>query len=211
MSRNKIIATIAVVLLAGLAIVVTSVGGNDEDSPSPQEVDVAFTAQMVPHHEGAVEMAEMALENAEHPEIVKLAKNIIKTQNAEIGDLETINGRLSGSSDDGGDDLGMDDSAMGMNMDMGSLETADPFDREFIDQMIAHHQGAIRMARVALRDGEDEEVNTLSLAIVDAQAAEIEQMNEWREKWYGAASPSGGVPSLDEPAPEDGDGENMHH
>jgi len=208
MSRKKTITTIVVVLLAGVALVATSVGGNDDESPSPQEVDGAFTAQMIPHHESAVEMAEMAQEKAEHPEIIRLAKEIIRTQNAEIGDLDTINRRLLA---DGESDLGMDDAAMGMDMDTGALETADPFDREFIDQMIPHHQGAIRMSRVALRDGEDEEVKALALAIVDAQAAEIEQMNEWREKWYGSPSPSGGVPSLDEPAPEENDGEAMHH
>ncbi|HTU15269.1 MAG TPA: DUF305 domain-containing protein [Solirubrobacterales bacterium] len=208
MSRKKTITAIVVVLLAAVALVVTSVGGNDKDTPSPQEVDGAFTAQMIPHHEGAIEMAEMAQTSSEHPQIKKLANEIIETQNAEIGELEAIGERLSAESADG--DLGMDDSMMGMDMDMGSLETADPFDREFIDQMIAHHQGAIRMARVALRDGEDREVQELALAIVDAQAVEILRMNEWREKWYGAPSPSGGVPSLDEPAPVEGEGEAHH-
>ena len=90
--------------------------------------------------------------------------------------------------------LGMDMDMMGMDVDVMSLEEARPFDRAFIDAMIAHHQGAIRMARVGLERGEDEEVEGLAEAIVDAQSREIEEMNEWRERWYGSPSPAGGIP-----------------
>jgi uncharacterized protein (DUF305 family) len=213
MSKNKMIAVFGagILIVLGLVYVVSM---DHDESASGQDVDGAFVSQMVPHHESAIEMAEVAKENAEHPEIVQLANDIVRTQGAEIEALNQIHDRVFGgpmdSQDHGG--LGMDESMMGMDMDMKSLETAKPFDREFIDQMIAHHQGAIRMARVELRDGEDQEAKDLATAIVDAQVAEIEQMNRWREEWYGAPSPSGGVPSLDEMSPESGDAmEGMDH
>lgn len=213
MSGNKMIAVIGVGILIVLGLVYV-VSMDHDEAASGEEVDGAFVAQMVPHHESAIEMAEMAQEKAEHPEIVQLANDIVRTQGTEIETLNGIHDRLFGGAMDNQDHgaLGMDESMMGMEMDMDSLETAKPFDREFIDQMILHHQGAIRMARVELREGEDQEAKDLAMEIVDDQAAEIEQMNAWREEWYGAPSPSGGVPSLDESVPDEGESmEGMEH
>jgi len=198
MSRTKIISIAGAAVVIGLILVLAIRSG--DESASPQNVDGAFLTQMVPHHEGAIEMAEIAKERAQHPEIVQLANEIVRTQTSEIQRLNEIHESVFNTSVSGSDqgDLGMDQSMMGMDMDMDALETARPFDREFIDQMIPHHQGAIRMARVQLRYGEDQETKDLATQIVDAQAREIEQMNAWRKAWYGETSPSGGVPDLDE-------------
>jgi len=79
-------------------------------------------------------------------------------------------------------------------MNMSALNTARPFDRAFVDQMVPHHQGAIRMARAELAKGVDPQLRRISSAIVAAQAKEIGQMNSWRASWYGQPSPAGGVP-----------------
>ncbi|MBK5231418.1 MAG: DUF305 domain-containing protein [Thermoleophilia bacterium] len=176
---------------------------------SSSDVDGAFVSQMIPHHESAIEMAELAKEKGQHPEIIQLANNIVGSQSSEVESLNGMHDRLSGDSmmnEDSGD-LGMDESMMGMNVDMETLGTAKPFDREFIDQMIPHHQGAIRMARVELQDGEDQELKDLAMQIVNAQAAEIEDMNRWRTEWYGGPSPARGVPGLDETS----SGDSMGH
>lgn len=72
--------------------------------------------------------------------------------------------------------------------------SAKPFDRQFIDMMVPNHQGAIRMARVELKRGKNTHLREIASAIVKAQAKEIREMNAWRTDWYGAPSPSGGVP-----------------
>jgi uncharacterized protein (DUF305 family) len=91
------------------------------------------------------------------------------------------------------------------------LEGGKGFDRRFIDAMIPHHQGAIRMAHVMLADTDDAELEKLGKAIIDAQSEEIEEMNAWRKRWYGAKSPAGGVPSLDELPPTEDPEEHMTH
>ncbi len=179
-----------VVLALGLAAVVAACGG---DGSGGTGTDRAFAAEMVPHHESAVEMAEEAVERGEHPEIVDLAEDIVASQNEEIETLRGIESRLAEAGVEPGD-LGMEEHEMGMDMDASMLEMARQFDRDFIDMMIPHHQGAIEMARRELAEGGDEEARGLAQDIIDAQAAEIEQMNEWREEWYGEPSPAGGVP-----------------
>jgi len=64
----------------------------------------------------------------------------------------------------------------------------------FIDEMVPHHQGAIRIARVVLEETEDDETRSLAEAIVRTQSDEIEQLNHWRRAWYGDVSPAGGAP-----------------
>jgi uncharacterized protein (DUF305 family) len=99
---------------------------------------------------------------------------------------------------------------LGTHMGPSMLEEAWPFDREFTDMMIAHHQRAIRMARVQLENGESSELKRLSRSVIEAQAGEIDQMNVWRADWYGALSPAGGVPpDTDQDAPAEG--EDGHH
>jgi uncharacterized protein (DUF305 family) len=176
-------------------IAVIALTGGDDDEAQASETDGAFITSMVPHHESAIEMAEMAQERAEHPEIKTLAREIIAAQSAEIETLNQIHERLFGEPVSGAHgSLGLSEEMMGMEMDMAALERARPFDRAFIDEMIAHHQGAIRMAQVELAEGEDDETKSLANAIIDAQALEIEEMNEWRMDWYGVPSPAGGIP-----------------
>jgi uncharacterized protein (DUF305 family) len=53
------------------------------------EFDRAFISEMIVHHQGAVEMAQLALTNAKHQEIKTLAQAIIAAQNKEIADMKT--------------------------------------------------------------------------------------------------------------------------
>ena len=76
-----------------------------------------------------------------------------------------------------------------MDMDPADLETAMPFDLAFLAMMIPHHQGAIRMAKEQLANGEDPELQDLAERIIAAQTKEIAQMREWKTEWYGSREP----------------------
>jgi uncharacterized protein (DUF305 family) len=151
--------------------------------PNGEYSDKAFIDAMVPHHEGAVEMAEVALKQAEHPEIKEVAEDIVSSQRAEIGMFGEIRERRYGSAESNAEMDEMDMRAMGMS-DPRELAQADPFDKAFIDEMIPHHESAIAMARVALEESEDGEIRRIARDIVSAQEREIAQMKEWREEWY---------------------------
>jgi len=199
LSTKALTIGIAAVLVIGIAVIaLTSM--DHGDSASAAETDGAFIVEMTPHHESAIEMANVALKEAEHPEIKELAGAIVATQAQEIDELATIHTDLFGMPVSQGDhgSLGMEAHEMGMDGEAMSLAGEQPFDRAFIDMMIPHHQGAIRMARVEIEAGEDPRLMDISEAIIDGQSQEIEEMNSWRKQWYGSKSPAGGVPAEEE-------------
>ena len=174
-------------------------GGQSE--PAGNGTDVAFVDGMVPHHESAIEMAQMAQESAKTAYVKSLADDIVKSQGAEISEMNRIKGTLAGVQKT---DMGISMKDMGMDMDDSMLEDATPFDRMFVDMMIPHHQGAIRMARVELAKGENPELRDVANAVVEAQTREINEMNAFRERTYGEEAPAGGVPPEDSSSEMDG-------
>ncbi len=169
-------------------------GGNATAADAAREMveedgaysDRAFIDAMVPHHRGAVEMAEVALENAEHRELRGLADDVVTAQEAEIEKLRAIKEEEFGTSEiPSGMDQGEMD-AMGMT-NPGELAERRPFDKAFIDAMIPHHESAIAMANAALDESDNPEVREIARAIVEAQEKEIAQMEAWRQDWYPAA------------------------
>lgn len=146
--------------------------------------DRRFIDAMVPHHRGAVDMARVAQEHAEHPEIKQLADNIITTQRAEIKELESIKRDEFGTSRVPMDMNMGQMKSMGMMTDPEDLANKKPFDKAFIDNMIPHHASAIEMAEVALSKTDNPKIKELATNIVEAQKREISQMKQWRERWY---------------------------
>jgi uncharacterized protein (DUF305 family) len=205
-------AKLLLLLLLGVAIGagVAACGEDDSSSGTRRDdsvgngIDRAFASAMIPHHQSAVEMATIAQRRSERDRIKELAASIIATQTDEIEQLEAVDQRLEDAGVPEGQ-LGVPEHEMGMDDDASMLENAKPFDREFIDMMIAHHQGAIRMAHAQLENGENAELTELAQSIADAQASEIDHMNTWRVEWFGGVSPAGGVP-----AEEDGGGHSGH-
>ena len=173
-------ARIHITLLAAAAFT-AGCGAHDEHSSGANSTDEAFVADMVPHHESAIEMARIAERRASHPEVKALASDIIEAQQSEI---ERMNA-MGMHAEDGGHAMDMSAAEMGMDMDPADLETARPFDKAFLEMMIPHHEGAIRMAQAQLDKGDDPKLRELAEAIIAAQRGEIERMREWMTAWYG--------------------------
>jgi uncharacterized protein (DUF305 family) len=64
-------------------------------------------------------------------------------------------------------------------------KTGDAFDREFLIEMITHHEGAVNMAEMTLQSAKHEELKSLARDIIDAQTKEISLMKGWLKQWYG--------------------------
>src|SRR5215213_7702122 len=146
--------------------------------------DERFIDAMVPHHQGAIAMAEVALKNAQHEKIKEFSRNIVSTQRAEIEELKSIKKEEFGTFNVPMEMSQEQMRGMGMMMNPQQLANQKPFDEAFLDAMIPHHQSAIEMAQVALEKSDNPKIKELAENIISAQQREIEQMREWRMEWY---------------------------
>jgi uncharacterized protein (DUF305 family) len=161
--------------------------------PADANYDLRFIDSMIPHHQGALVMAQEVLQKSKRPELIKLAKGIITDQNKEIARMQlwrkqwypkasatpimwhaAMNHEMAMTA-------GHKQSMM-MSMSLGKADAG--FDKRFLDAMIPHHQGAVTMGQDALKKSQRPEMQKLSQGIVKSQQAEIDLMNQWRNKWF---------------------------
>ncbi len=161
--------------------------------PADADFDLRFIDAMTPHHQGAVEMANVAQQKSKRPEIKKLADDIIKSQNQEITQMKQwrqawypkAGDKPMAYSSQMGHTMEMSSDqmqAMMMSQDLGAADAE--FDLRFINAMIPHHEGALTMAQDALSKSKRPEIKQLAQEIVKAQEMEIKQMQQWRKTWY---------------------------
>ena len=193
---NPIIRHALSAALALLALLIAAAGcGSDDDGRSTSlmgnATDAAFVADMTAHHEQAIQMAKIAQQRAEHPEIRRLADDIVEAQKGEISVMKTIRRDMHRPGEHDAAHMGMSEGQTGMDMDPAELRTAKPFDRAFIDMMVPHHEGAIAMAKQLLDKGAQPALRQMAQRIIRAQYKEIAQMHAWRKAWYGSAIGAG--------------------
>ena len=173
-----------------------------------QAADQRFIVMMIPHHDGAIAMAELAITRATRPQIKALAQQIKTSQTAENAQMRRWYRQWYGTDVPSWTAQGMgrgpgmgariDRPGMGMGMGMGwgmpgmatsldGLRTAPDFDRAFIEQMIPHHRMGVMMASHAQWTTQHPELRQLEAAMVRVQSQEIEQMGQWYRQWYGAS------------------------
>lgn len=174
-------------------------------APPPQRgmmtrPDQYFIEMMIPHHQDAVEMAKLALTRAKRPEIKKLAEAIKGDQTREIQQMRgwykawygkdvpqvPMGTGMMGNRQGMGQGMGqgmMTQNGM-MHTDLVALKNASDFDKEFIRQMIPHHQMAVHMAQMVLNQKTRPEIRTLAQSIIKSQTVEISQMQQWQQAWF---------------------------
>jgi uncharacterized protein (DUF305 family) len=162
--------------------------GDDEETtvqqppPDHNTADVTFTHGMIPHHEQAITMSDLALQQAARPQVKSLASRIKAAQAPEI---EKMKGWLTswgephtapsgGHGGHGGGQM----SGMLSDAEITQLRSASgpQFDKLFLEGMIRHHEGAIVMAEEELNKGIFADAKALARQIVDSQRAEINDM-----------------------------------
>jgi uncharacterized protein (DUF305 family) len=162
----------------------------DDDS------DRRFIEVLIPHHQDAVDMADLALARAEHPEVRELATAIEATQTEEIAQMtawyrawygaDVPPSRMGAGPGAGrgfagrgrmGDPAGM--KGMTGRRDPAALTRAQPFDKAFIEQMVPHHQMAVMLSAMTLPGARRPELIALLRSIVAGQSAEIRQLRAW--------------------------------
>ena len=189
---KRIFGLLAFALVAVLALSAcgsASSTGSSSSAADVNDADVTFVQSMIPHHTQAVTMAKMAASHASSPAVKELATKIEAAQGPEI-DIMTgwlkAWGKGSAAGSNGMDGVGgMTHGSSAMPGMMGddqlkSLDAANgaAFDQMFLTMMMAHHQGAIEMAKTQQAEGRNADAVTLAKKIEADQSAELAQMRD---------------------------------
>mgnify|MGYP003394068672 CR=1 FL=1 len=159
------------------------------DSSMSRNIDRHFIEEMIPHHEGAIAMAQIALERSTRPEILSLSQDIIEAQTREINDMKEWYESWFGTPVPVTSQHMMGGVGMvhmgGMTGDTQVLENiaSSEFDKEFLNQMIPHHEMAVAMGRMLAASTERSEMQTLAGQIIASQSREIDMMRGWLASW----------------------------
>jgi uncharacterized protein (DUF305 family) len=215
--RPTLVALVAIAA-AGLVACGNEDQSGDTGAKKATPAETAFLTGMAHHHETAIEMAEIAQKRGESSFVKDLASNIVETQRREIDQMRQIHQRAFGrplEPDPGAHDgLGLSAEEAGMTHTPAmndDLRKADPFDRAFLDEMVPHHLGAIRMSEAVLRDSRDPAVRQLAETIIRDQRREVDEMNAFRKRTYGAPVPqSAGKGGSEQKVPPGGGGHEGH-
>ncbi len=155
--------------------------------------DIAFATDMIPHHQQAVDMSALVPDRSTNPAVIALAQQISAAQEPEINTLKVFLVQWRGGEDDsstpstdampGMDHSGHSGSSMSGMVDeatmaqLGTLKGTE-FDKLWLQSMISHHEGAIEMSKTELAGGTNADAKQLAQTIIDAQQAELGQMQE---------------------------------
>ena len=190
--KTSVLVAIIVVLLAGIFSI--SFGRNNDDShmgmngnasmgmnhggtsPAYTGADIMFLQMMIPHHQQAIDISNIALKSSKDSELLALANTIIKAQSAEIVQMESWLNEAGA-----GIDMGHSMDGMGGMLDDEELSaltaaTGKTFDTLWLRGMIGHHDGAIHMTTM-IRDASNADIKTFGEGVVKDQSAQIVQMN----------------------------------
>ncbi len=163
-----------------------------QPSPTQQfnDTDVQFLQQMIMHHQQALMMARMAAEQSADPEVKQLAVEIDQEQMPEVEQMSSWLQQWGKPLPSMGPGMAMPSMSppMGHGMmpsmrpmpDMGPMQnmSGERFDQLFLQMMIAHHEGAVAMAKAELAGGANPAVKQLAEKIQASQSAQIEQMRQ---------------------------------
>jgi uncharacterized protein (DUF305 family) len=146
------------------------------------DFDNDFAGMMIHHHQGAIDMSQVALSKGSDAQVKGWAQKIIDAQKAEITQLQQFisSNKPAETKHEGGHQHDeMHQTHQKMEKDMSSMAMTGNVDKDFVMMMKVHHQSAVDMAKEELSHGKNYELKKMAQKIIEDQNKEIKEFNDW--------------------------------
>jgi uncharacterized protein (DUF305 family) len=142
------------------------------------DFDIDFANMMIEHHQGAIEMSQQELNAGKDEKIKGMAQNIIDKQKKEIQELRDFVNiyKPSGMKHGEGE---LKKSMNDMESKMKGMSMSGDTDKDFAIMMSTHHQSAVDMAKLELKNGMSSKLKQMAQKTVSDQTKEINEFKTW--------------------------------
>src|SRR5437588_10797396 len=189
---QKILPLIAVTLGSVTAVFAHNPGGKPYamnaslEKLKGAEFEQSFLQQMIQHHRSGIEMAKLASDHTSRAELRQFAEKMIANQQQEI---DKMSGWLKSWYNASPKEVANEaaDKEMKMHMSMFSGKRDTDFDKAFLEMMPKHHHAAVEMAEQAEKKATHSELKEWAATMAKDQQAEIKQLKDWGQSWFGPA------------------------
>lgn len=152
-----------------------------EQAPKTGDPSLDFLYEMIPHHEAAVSMAENIMKYSDNDQVKQLAANIIRDQLAGIGKLEALKNSLKmnpkvNKQAEASYLKSYNTIYKTMITAMQDAKPTGNIDKDFLEEMIPHHEGAIKMSQNILKYTQNNELKTILQNIITTQQKQVTEM-----------------------------------
>lgn len=142
--------------------------------------DCDFASMMIIHHQGAIDMSVVEVQNGTDADIKALAQNIIKTQKAEIDEMHVLLNDVKINPEVEKSNKGeFSDEMKNMMQKMKGMSTTGNTDKDYVTMMIPHHEAAVKMAKEQIANGKNEALKKMAQTMVEEQTQEIDVLKKW--------------------------------
>lgn len=152
-------------------------------APNTGNVNLDFVLEMIPHHEGGIDMAKAIIKYGTNEDVKKIAQNIVTSQEAQIPLMQQLKTEfekepLSTKEDSQNYIKVYDEIKSTMFKEMESVPLTGSADETFLKQMIYHHEGAIAMSNNILKYTQNPQLKSLAENIVTTQSQGVDKMKD---------------------------------
>ena len=144
--------------------------------------DIDYANMMLQHHQAAVDMANLQISKGKDDSLKTFSRKVIAAQEKEIAFMGEFISRTQATASANNDVFKTAIDASMQSMMSNDIKVYNDIDKDFVAQMIPHHQAAVDMAKEYLQYGSDAGLKKMSNDIIASQSSEIAWLKEMRNK-----------------------------
>ena len=152
-------------------------GSSNSKNANYTGADIMFLQMMIPHHQQAIDISNLAMKSSQDAELIELAKIIARDQAAEIKQMKAWLADAGASEDMGHSMDGMGGMLNDDELAALSAATGKEFDVLWLKGMTEHHDGAIHMTQM-IEDAQNADIKTFGTKVIKDQSEQIAQMKK---------------------------------
>jgi uncharacterized protein (DUF305 family) len=148
------------------------------------DFDYDFANLMIMHHQMAIDMSKVEIEKGSDQTIVNMAKGIVAAQEIEIREMQEFikNYKVSATNNQTSNSFKISTEMKSMMDKMNEVNISQNIDRDYVAMMIPHHESAVKMSKMLLQFGTQNDLVDLSKNIIEDQTFEIDEFKKWQNQ-----------------------------